>query len=274
MIKDAYRFNAADIAKAEKHLQIVREKNLIFAGKYLQYLKNRLPEVEQLVRTFLTKELPTLINLDDFKPETTLPTGIGQFNPLANRRKAQALQNECRREILRRMNLEYKKWAAATLTNLFQLPIQKSPQGNHLPSEPFTVDKLLFPEYVFTLMLHVPLRIIADKNFDSIEKIKFLVVKYAAEFFNDPAFQNDVEGIIANIMTDIRTYVENLCTGAEKILQAEVAHAEQVLRQTVEESTIDSATENALISQRNATVDKLNSIKSVAMQIGTDYGIF
>lgn len=120
MAKDAERFNCAanqdadkiraNIAEAEVRLQSVRENSFNTGRNFRVHLEEYLPKVEEMVRAFIGEELPRLVDIKDFQPETSLPTGIGKLNPLGVRRKAKALQDECQTEILRRMNLEYKKW--------------------------------------------------------------------------------------------------------------------------------------------------------------------
>ena len=136
MIKDAERFNvAADqdkdeikrrIDESEQRLQTARNKSVQAVKNFRNTLEGRLLEVEKMIREFLTQKLPTLIDLEDFQPETTLPDGLSKLNPLAGRRKAKALQDECQKEILRRMNLEYRKWIANTLNDYLQRAVKES----------------------------------------------------------------------------------------------------------------------------------------------------
>ena len=136
MIKDAERFNAAAandkdeiqerIAEAEQRLKTARNDSFQAGRNFRNILEDYKRETEKMIRTFLTEKLPFAVNLDNFKPETTLPTGIGQLNPIAGRRKAQALQDECQREILRRMNLEYKKWITNTLNEHLKKAVKES----------------------------------------------------------------------------------------------------------------------------------------------------
>ena len=136
MIKDATLFNAAAeqdkdeiqkrIAEAEQRLKTARNDSFQAGRSFRNTLEEYLRDTEKMVRTFLTEQLPFAVNLDDFKPETTLPTGLGQLNPFAGRRKAKALQDECQREILRRMNLEYQKWTTNTLNEHLKEAVKKS----------------------------------------------------------------------------------------------------------------------------------------------------
>ena len=136
MTKDAERFNCAAsqdteeikerIAEAEGRLQVARNNSFQTGRNYRNHLENYLPETEKMVRAFITERLPNLIDLEDFQPETTLPDSISKFNPMEARRKATALQDECQQEIIRRMNLEYKKWITTELSDHLKNAVRES----------------------------------------------------------------------------------------------------------------------------------------------------
>lgn len=136
MAKDAERFNNAAqqdsnelkkrIAEAESRLQIARNNSFQTGRNYRHHLENYLPETEKIIRNFLTQDLPNIIDLEDFQPETTLPTGIDKLSPFESRKKAKALQDECQAEILRRVNLEYKKWTVSTLNEHIKKAVKES----------------------------------------------------------------------------------------------------------------------------------------------------
>lgn len=136
MMKDAQRFNHAAnqdkdeiqerIDEANGRLQVARNNSFQTGRTYRNNLENYLPEIEKMIRKFLSEQLPNLVDLEDFRPETSLPKGISKLNPMEGRRKAKALQDECQQELLRRMNLEYKKWTVNTLGNYLKDAVRES----------------------------------------------------------------------------------------------------------------------------------------------------
>ena len=249
------RANKMISKEAEKRLQVARNYLLKVSKNYRKGLEERLPEIEQMVRKFITVELPQRIDLEDFQPETSLPMGLDQFNPDAKRNALQAIKNECECEILRRINLECKKWGIDTLSDYLKTLAKKSSAGKDFPVEPFVADKFLntFPRYMFAL-----------NNLDTVQ-IKVRVAKYAKEFL-----QINSDKMINDIMSDVKDYVEKTCAGAEKILRDEVENTERLVRQMLEDEESDLA---ETIKAANAAVNKLKAIKDKALQIGRDYGI-
>ena len=55
---------------------------------YRNNLENYLPEIEKMIRKFLSDQLLNLVDLEDLRPETSLPKGISKLNPMEGRRKA------------------------------------------------------------------------------------------------------------------------------------------------------------------------------------------
>ena len=264
MIKDAHFLNNAAVqidfsktlAEARERLKAARIEAQQKSENYRQSLEERLPEIEQKVRTFLTKELPERIDLEDFQPETSLPDGISKFNPFEGRRKAKAIKDECIEEILRRINFEFKVWATNNLSGYF------------------VADKfaIVLPASLFGYINFTALHIIS-RDISSAKKIKFLVAKYAREFFRDVSTKKEVDNMVSDIMFNVKSYVEKTCAGAEKILRDEVENTECLVRRMVEDGKATFEEKSAQIIQRNAAIDKLNNIKDQALRIGRDYGI-
>ena len=120
MSEDAVRLNNVaneDLGKLEKRvesakrqLDIVRQTSFNTARNYRNSLENSIPKTEQMIRQFITQELPQRIDLEGFTPETRLPEGISKLWPPNAKKKAKAIQDECQEEIQRRANREYKSW--------------------------------------------------------------------------------------------------------------------------------------------------------------------
>ena len=135
MIKDANALNQAAsqnadelVKKAERaqvELDTVRTHSQQTGRAFRRLLKktaqNTRPMVEEAVFT-----LPVGIDLEDFEPETTLPTGLGNLNPFDTKKRAKAIQEECQYEMQKRMNNKLTKWSRDTLLPHLQKSIQES----------------------------------------------------------------------------------------------------------------------------------------------------
>ncbi|MBQ6759775.1 MAG: hypothetical protein IJP42_11945, partial [Selenomonadaceae bacterium] len=264
MIKDAQFLNNAamptylskTLDEAEARLQAARDESKQRSKNYRQSLEERLPEVEQMVRTFLTEELPEHIDLEDFQPETSLPNGISKLYPMECRRKLRVIKKECEEEVLRRINFEFKVWANKMLSD-------------YVATDKFTI---VLPISLFAYIDLEAFHIIS-RDISSAKKIKFLVAKYAREFFRDVSTKEEVDNMVSDIMFNVKSYVEKTCAGAEKILRDEVENTERLVRRMVEDGKATLEEKTAQISQRNAAIDKLNNIKDQALRIGRDHGI-
>ena len=264
MIKDAQILNNAaaqidiskTIAEAREHLKVAHIVAQQKSKNYRQSLENRLPVIEQKLRTFLTKELPERIDLEDFQPETSLPKGVEKLNPFGFRKKAKALRDEYQQEILRRINFEFKVWANNNLSGCFA-------------ADKFAI---ILPASLF-LYINLEAFHIISRDINSAEKIKFLVVKYAKEFFRDVSTKEEVDNMVSDIMSDVKDCLKKTCAGAEKILRDEVENTERLVHRMIEDGKATLEEKTAQISQRNAAVDKLNGIKDKALQIGREHGI-
>lgn len=78
-------------------------------------MNNALPHIRSLVEAKFTG-LADEVDLEDFEPETALPSGMKQLNPFAAKRKAKELFEECSEELKRRMNGNYARWSRTTLS--------------------------------------------------------------------------------------------------------------------------------------------------------------
>ncbi|MBO4779424.1 MAG: dynamin family protein [Selenomonadaceae bacterium] len=258
-------------AEAEKRLQAAHVEMQQIGENFRRRLEESLPAVEQMLRAFLIEELPEHIDLKDFQPETNLPTGIIRFNPMECRKKFQIIKSECAEEILRRINFEYKVWTINVLDNYFKSIVEESMVGNNFTAEPFIANKIVLP---VSLFWHInDIHIISRNEINSTDKIKFLVAKYAKEFFRDVSTKEEVDNMVSDIMSDVKSYVEKTCVSAEKIIRDEVENTERLVRRMVEDGKASLEEKTAQISQRNAAIDKLNNIKDQALRIGRDYGI-
>ena len=136
MTKDAEQLNSAakrdeteilrSIEEGKRQLQDIRLKSEQTSKIFRSNLESYLPKAEQMISTFINESLPTLIDLSGFTPETELPTGISRLNPFAGRRAASAIQEECKDEIIRRVNIEYRKWLSENLNTFLREAVQES----------------------------------------------------------------------------------------------------------------------------------------------------
>ena len=139
MSRDAERFNSAAsqdvdeldkrIEEAQSQLQMTRSNSYNTGRNYRNRLENYLPDVERMARTFLAEELPRLVDLEDFEPETKLPDGPRRLWPFGEGgagAKAKAIQDECQDELTRRMNLRYKEWFTQKLGGYLKNAVTES----------------------------------------------------------------------------------------------------------------------------------------------------
>lgn len=91
-------------------LKIVLDKARTFNS-----MNNALPHIRSLVEAKFTG-LADEVDLEDFEPETALPSGMKQLNPFAAKRKAKELFEECSEELKRKMNGNYARWSRTTLS--------------------------------------------------------------------------------------------------------------------------------------------------------------
>lgn len=139
MAKDAARLNSAAnqdakeleqrISEAAENLKRTRKNAFDTGRNYRHSLENYLPEAERMTREFVTQKLPQMVDLENFEPETTLPDGMRKLWPFGEkgaRAKAAMIQKECQEELIRRMNVEYKKWISTTLGDYIQTAVKNS----------------------------------------------------------------------------------------------------------------------------------------------------
>lgn len=134
LTKDAEQLNSAakrdaaeilrSIEEGKRQLQDIRLKSEQTGKIFRNNLESYLPKAEQMISTFINESLPTLIDLSGFTPETELPTGISKLNPFSN--KPKAIQEECKNEIIRRVNIEYRKWLSENLNTFLKESVQES----------------------------------------------------------------------------------------------------------------------------------------------------
>ena len=97
----------SDLTKLEKEgKQIVETFDL--------KLQTKMPSVERTVENFI----PTLkdsVNLDDFSPETEIPSGLGNLNPVNVKKAAKKVYDEFQEEYNRRLRHSISTWTSSEL---------------------------------------------------------------------------------------------------------------------------------------------------------------
>lgn len=136
MIEDAEQLNSASkrdlsdimrsIEEGNRQLQDIRDKSYQTGKMFRSQLESYLPRAEQMISTFVNQSLPQLVDLSGFTPEAKLPTGISRLNPFNAPEKAQAIQEECKEEIIRRVEVTYKKWLSENLNDFLRNSVQES----------------------------------------------------------------------------------------------------------------------------------------------------
>ena len=106
---------AARIEAANKQLEEIQRNANATVRLFKGSMNNALPHIRSLVEAKFTG-LADEVDLEDFEPETALPSGMKQLNPFAAKRKAKELFEECSEELKRRMNGNYARWSRTTLS--------------------------------------------------------------------------------------------------------------------------------------------------------------
>lgn len=135
MEKDAARFNRAaeeDVAalkeraaQATRNLEGVRQNSFNTGKTYKLRLEGYLPKIKTMATDFVGT-LADKVDLEDFTPETSLPDGIGKLNPLESKKRAKLISEECQTELQRRMNVRFKQWANAELSEYLKKAVQEA----------------------------------------------------------------------------------------------------------------------------------------------------
>ena len=141
MIKDAEKLNSAAgqdekvlekrVKDAELQLSIVRSNSFNTGRNYRNHLDNYVPKAENMVRDFI-KTLPEQVDLEGFEPVTQLPDGPRRLWPFGEggaRNRTKSIQDECKREIERRMNVAFKQWSNKTLGKYMKDAVVESAQA-------------------------------------------------------------------------------------------------------------------------------------------------
>lgn len=138
MIKDANMLNetasqdADELRKkgerAQAELNTVRAHSQQTGRAFRRLLEktsqNIRPKVEDAMLT-----LADDIDLQDFEPETTLPSGVGNLNPFAAKKSAKAIQEECTHEFQARMERKMTKWLKNDLLPELQKSVHESTEA-------------------------------------------------------------------------------------------------------------------------------------------------
>lgn len=103
------------IADAKKQLEIARMNSETTEKNFRKAVKNCKPEIRTKVEAFVNN-LANLVDLEDYEMETDLPKGIGKLNPMATKKKAKELQEECMNEFTHRMQAAQNKWIVNELS--------------------------------------------------------------------------------------------------------------------------------------------------------------
>lgn len=103
------------IIGAKRQLEIARMNSENTEKNFRRSVKNLEPELKAKVEAFV-KGLADSVDLEDYEMETELPSGLGKLNPVAVRRKAKELQEECMDEFKRRMEEALNKWIVNELS--------------------------------------------------------------------------------------------------------------------------------------------------------------
>ena len=354
MAKDAERFNCAAgqdteeikerIAEAEGRLQVARNNSFQTGRNYRNHLENYLPETEKMVRAFITERLPNLVDLEDFQPETSLPTGAGKLNPIEGRKKATALQDECQQEILRRMNLEYKKWITNELSAHLKKAVRESAKriendldriavdltnitdtasGYKQSSESHIANVALGVAFGFItgdfltgslsavygprtlartavfqfgtgfglgllMLAGAPITlpvvavsvigasigaILTSDNKGKAARIKVQAVRDFRDSFRAPEARDNIDEMVAGVMTNVKEYINSACTAMETALAEDIENTKNTIQQIIDSNNLSLAEKKEQICRREDAVKKLADLKIAAGKIAAEYGI-
>ena len=263
------------LSEAERYLQEVREISERIAADYRERSARCLNEAKVMVHQFITQELPQRIDLEGFTSEISLPEGIARLLPggaTQARATIQAAVEECREEIMRRANLEFKKWCVCTLgchlqtVTLDDSEISESINATLHTFRKFFYTKQTVPYPVFARLpiyfAHIIARLPFHDRENLIKEIKEHELNDFREFFSDSSFKGDVNVMIDRVLEDIEFCINAAGTEMEKALKSKVKKAEQTVQQIYDRKKIDSA-----------VADRLHDIKKRVADIGAEYDI-
>ena len=330
---------------SELCLQIARNNSFQTGRNYRNHLEQYLPETEKMVRRFITERLPNLVDLEDFQPETTLPDSISKFNPMEARRKATALQDECQKEIIRRMNLEYKKWITNELSDHLKDAVRESAEQIKPDLDRIAVDltnitdtvagyKQSSESHIGNIALGVAfgfltgdfltgamapvygartlaraaayqlgagfgvgllltaigapitapiilatglgaaiLAILMGDNKGKAARIKVQAVRDFKDSFRDPKAKDNVDEMVAGVMTNVKEYINSACTAMETALAEDIENTKNTIQQIIDSNNLSLTEKKEQINRRNVAVAKLEKLKIDAGEIAAEYGI-
>ena len=118
----------ADKIKAakDKLAAAKREGRLLSQNFKLELEMRRIPEKAARLAGELCDDLPSHISLEDFTPNTTLPSGLGSLNPIAARKASNAIAEECRQYIKSTLESYVNNWTSVTLRPTVDAEVKKA----------------------------------------------------------------------------------------------------------------------------------------------------
>lgn len=102
-------------AAEDKLAAAKREGRLLSQNFKLEMEMRRIPEKAERLAGELCDDLPNHVSLEDFTPNTTLPSGLGNLNPIAARKASKAIAEECAQYIKNTLESYINNWTSETL---------------------------------------------------------------------------------------------------------------------------------------------------------------
>lgn len=113
-------------AAQDKLAAAKREGKLLSQNFKLELDLGRIPEKAGQLAGELCDDLPNHVSLENFTPNTSLPSGLGKLNPMATKRASDAIVEECGQYIKNALEAHVNSWTSDTLRPAVDVEVKRA----------------------------------------------------------------------------------------------------------------------------------------------------